>query len=82
MPEKKDYEKNPWTGFKSVELGKEYVVIATFIPGYMGQHIDPYIRYHANTFEMERDVEILIKRPDTSDITIAMVTMQNLSVHR
>jgi hypothetical protein len=81
MP-KKDYEKNPWKGFKSVELGKEYVVIATFIPPYMGRHVEPYIAYHGNTYAMEQDVEKLIKRGDTSGITIAMVTMQNLSVHR
>ena len=80
---KKKKVKDVFEGFKDVH--DEVVVIATRIPGYMGEDTDTFIQYYnlkTDMDEIRKDIQDLEEQGDVDDIVIAEVLRKYPNVHR
>jgi len=74
-------EKDPFINF-TLPKGAKFLLVARYIPAYMGADNPPFMRFYHKVEDMENDVKKLEQDGSTSDIFIAHVIKEHMNVNR
>jgi len=66
----------------SLPKSPEFMLVATFIPAYMGADNPTHVGFYHKIEDMREDVEKLERGSNVSDIYIAHVVKEHRNVHR
>lgn len=62
--------------------GETFVLLARYIPAYMGANNPPFMQFYHKTEDMIPDIERLERNDSVNDIVIARVVMEHKNVYR